>query len=221
MASLDRIPLQAADFRTSQATDWLDGFPLVGVAASGGVVAGARNIGSGGLTISAIEPTTRLGAHVVTVTGVKAGQTYVSVTDSRGGVTETGVVGLPFVAGGIGFTLAPGATPFAVGDTFAIAILPAPLDLTGFVFSLRATLDARSPTVMLSAHSAPPDGSVPTILVSALGGAVAVRVLRPAMSRLPPGDYPYALLAIDRTSGLSVPAFAGTIRHRATPILQD
>ncbi|MFY9293373.1 MAG: hypothetical protein WAP03_22130 [Methylorubrum rhodinum] len=220
MASLDRIPLQAASFRTSQVTDWLDGLPLVAVAGSAGIVAGIDNRGNGGVTIASIAPTTEPGAHVATVAGIKGGQTYVTVTDPRGGVTEEGVVGLPLDAAGIVFTLAQGSTPFAVGDTFALAILPAPLDVTPFVFELRATLDSRSLTVMLQASSAPPDGATPTILTGT-GGTVAMRLLRPAMSRCPPGDYPYALIATDPTTGLSAPAFVGTIRHRATPTLQD
>lgn len=216
MSNIALIQPQRQDFRTAQNSAWLDGFPLIAQPGAGGVVAGSLNVGNGGLTIASVDVGAAEGVHVLRITGIVGGLTHLTVTDPDDDVTAEGVVGLPLYAGGIQLTLAQGSTPFAVGDTFAIAVLPVPVDLTGLVFTLDARRSAGAATVSLSAISAPPDGSTPTIVAGTTGGNVAMRLLQSAMARCPPGVYPYNVLAADPViPDAPVTAFFGVITHAA------
>lgn len=225
MSNLSQIVAQRADFDTCQFAAWTDGFPLVGLAGAGGVVAGPANVGNGSLSVAAVAGGARRGVYLCTVAGTQAGLASYSVTDPDGDVVGVGVTGLPLDAAGLRVTLAQGAIPFGAGDTFAVAVLTAPLDLTGLAFTLAAQLNASSATRMLTGASAPADGSQATLLVDPVRGALANRQLQPAMGRLAVGDYPYTLIAtdpaVDPAGEEPVIVFYGTIRHRAvlTPSL--
>ena len=219
MSNLALIEPQRVDFDTCQTCDWLDGLPVVGQPSAAGELAGAGNVGNGAIAVPAVAAATAPGVHAVAVTGIFGGFTHVTVTDPTGAITGQGVVGLPLAAGGITLTLTQGTTPFAVGDAFAIAVLPVPVDLTGLVFTLDARMSTVSATFAFRASSAPADGSTPTILAGGAAGTLAMRLLRAAMAYTPPGDYPYAILASDPATGLSVPAYHGIIHHAAIPAL--
>lgn len=224
MSNLSLIPAQEASFRTSQVTDWLDGLPLIATPGPGGVVAGLTNVGKGSLTVSAVDAGADLsGVQVVAVTAVAGGFTYLSVSDLDGTLTGEGVVGLPVYAGGVTFTLAQvaGQAALAVGDTFAIATLPVPVDISGLVFTLDARQSAGAATIALRATSAPADGSTATIATGGAAGTVAMRVPQATMARCPPGTYPHNIIATDPATGQSVTAFYGVIEHAALLQPQD
>lgn len=216
MSNLGLIQAQRQDFLTAQNSAWLDGLPIIGRPGSGGAVAGSANLGNGSLTVSAVDAGTEQGVHVVQVTGIASGLTYVTVTDPDGVVTGQGVVGLPFVAGGLHLALAQGSTPLAVGDTFAVSVLPVPIDVSGLAFTLDARASATSGTFAFQASSA---ASPQTIVAGTAGGNLAMRLLQPAMAAVVPGSYPYNILATDPVAdpnGLSpVTAFYGLITHAA------
>ncbi len=218
MSNLALIQPQRQDFETAQVTDWLDGLPLIATPGPGGVVAGATNVGRGSLVAAAVDAGAEVGsAQIVTVTGIAGGLTLLSVADLDGTVTAEGVVGAPVYAAGVTFTLSqvPGQTALAVGDTFAVSVLPKPVDLTGLVFTLDSRLSATSATFALRASSAPADGSAATIANGGPAGTLAMRVPQAAMARCPPGSYPHNLYATDPTTGQRVTAFCGLITHRA------
>lgn len=216
MSNLALIQAQRQDFLTAQNSAWLDGLPILAQSGPGGVVPGSANVGIGQLTVAGIDAGAKLGVHVVQITGIASGLTYLTVTDPDGDVTGRGVVGVALAAGGIHFSLAQGATPFAVGDTFAVSVLPAPIDLTGLLFTLDARMSATSAAFAFQATSA---GIDPTIAAGGVGGTLAMRLLKPAMAAVPPGAYPYNILASDPVAdplGLSpVTAFFGLITHAA------
>ncbi|MCJ2021051.1 hypothetical protein MKK84_27125 [Methylobacterium sp. E-065] len=221
MSNLALIQPRPITFRTSQNTDWLDGLPIVSQPGPGGVVAGSANIGNGSLAIVGVSVGAKRGVHVLVITGVAGGLAAFTVTDPSGLVTGRGVAGVQIYAGGLTLALAQGSMPFAVGDTFAVSVLPAPLDISGLTFALDARAAKNAATVMLQAFSAPADGSVPTIVAGTTGGNLAMRVLRATMARCPPGQYPFDILATDPATGLTVTAFYGLIKHAAAASLQD
>lgn len=214
MSSLALIQPQRVDFDTTQITDWLDGLPLIGTPSLGGTLAGLLNVGNGRIAVASVGAGTPYGAHVATVTGIAFGLTRISVTAPDGTITASGVVGLPLYAGGLTVTLNPGATPFAVGDSFAIAVVPQAVDLTGLVFDLDARVSVGAASVALRATSGGPN---PTIANGGATGTIALVVPRAAMARVPvkPEGYPYAITATDPVTGLTVPAFYGLIHHTA------
>ncbi len=216
MSNLDLIQPQRVDFDTTQATDWRDGLPVIGTPGSGGTLAGAANAGNGELVVSSVQSLTANGAHIVTVTAAALGLTRISVTDPTGAITASGVVGLPLYAAGITLMLEPGSIPFAVGDSFAVSVVPVPVDITGLQFDLDARMATTAATVALQATSG---GSSPTIANGGAFGTLAMEVPQSTMFRLAtkPDGYPYAIVATDLASGLKVPAFYGRIYHTAVP----
>lgn len=214
MSNLALIQPQSVDFDTTQITDWLDGLPMIGAPGLGGSMAGLHNVGNGEIVVAAIGAGTPYGAHVAAVTGIAGGLTRISVTAPDGMVTASGVVGLPLYAAGISFTLAQGATPFAVGDSFAISVVPVPIDLTGLRFDLDARVSVSAASIALQATSG---GQNPTIANGGLGGTIAMAVPKAIMARTPvkPDGYPYAITATDPDTSLTVPVFYGLIHHTA------
>lgn len=220
MSNLTRIIPQRADFDTCQLAAWTDGFPVIGLAGSGGIVAGPANVGNGSLAVVSVLGSPPRGAYLATVTGTASGLALFTLTDPDGDPVGVGVAGLPLDAAGLRLTLAQGTTPFAVGDAFAVSVTTAsPLDLTGLAFRLDARLNPSSATRALLGLSAPTDGSLPTLLVDPARGALASFQRWAVMSRLPSGDYPYTVTAtdpvLDPAGADPVIAFWGTIRHRA------
>ena len=216
MSNLALIQPQRVDFDTTQITDWLDGLPMIGTPGFGGSVTGAVNVGNGTLTVPAVGAGTACGAHVVAVTAIAGGLTRISVTDPAGIITGQGVAGVPLYAGGITLLLTPGTTAFAVGDSFAIAVVPAAVDITGLVFDLDARVSMGAASIALQATSG---GSNPTIANGGPLGTIAMAVPRATMAGAPvkPDGYPYGIAATDPATGLKVPAFYGLIRHTAVP----
>lgn len=214
LAPIQQIQPQYVEFDTTQITDWLDGLPLIGTPSFGGSLAGAANVGNGGLAVASVGPGTPYGAHVVVVTGIAAGLTRISVTAPDGTVTASGVVGLPLYAAGISLTLNQSATPFAIGDSVAIAVVPHALDLTGLIFDLDARVSVGAASIALRATSG---GQNPTIANGGPAGVIAMTVPKAAMARVPvkPEGYPFAITATDPATGLTVPAFYGLIHHTA------
>lgn len=216
MSNLALIQPQRVDFDTTQATDWLDGLPMIGTPGPGGAVAGAANVGNGALTVASVAAGTAYGAHVAAVTAIAGGLTYLSVTDPNGLITAQGVAGAALYAAGISLLLSPGTTAFAVGDSFAVAVVPQPIDLTGLVFDLDARQAVGAATIALQATSG---GLNPSIANGGPLGVIAMAVPRATMARLPvkPEGYPYGIIASDPATGLRVPAFHGLIHHTAVP----
>lgn len=201
------------DWRTQTNADWLDSM-LVWRAGAGGVVAGAANVGNGTLLVSGVDPSTPLGAHIFTVTSI-VGVVKLTVQNPAGDVTGQWAAGLPGYAGGISFTLTPGSTAFAVGDTFAVGVLQSPIDVTGLRFLLQARATQTSAGIALMADSAPQDERDPTIAVGGASGAIAMYLFAESMAadKFTPGDYVYDIVAYDPESGRRTVAFFGTIQH--------
>lgn len=214
MSTISLIQPQRVDFDTTQISDWLDGLPMIGRPSLGGSLAGAENAGNGSLTVADVAAGSAYGAHIVTVTGVAGGQTRISVVDPAGRIEANGVVGLPLYAAGLTLTLTQGSAPFVVGDSFAIAVLPAPLDLTGLIFELDARDALGARTFALFASSG---GDDPTIANGGIGGTIAMAVPRAVMGRLriEPKGYPYSITAFDPAEDRRVVAFYGFIFHAA------
>lgn len=214
LVPIQMIQPQRVDFDTTQATDWLDGLPLIGTPGYGGAIAGGANVGNGGLASVSATIGAMFGAYLVTVTAIAFGLTRVGVTAPDGTIVGAGVVGLPIFAGGVAFTVQQGSTPFAVGDSFAIAVVPVAVDVTGLVFDLDARVSVGSASIALQATSG---GANPTIGNGGAGGTIAMVVPKPVMARVPVklDGYPYAITATDPTTGLKVPVFYGRIFHAA------
>lgn len=216
MSNLALIQPQRVDFDTTQQTDWLDGLPVIGTPGFGGSLAGAANAGNGGLTVSSVAAGTALGAHVVAVTAIAGGLTRISLTAPDGTVTAQGVAGVPLYAAGLLLLLTPGATAFAIGDSFAIAVIPVAIDITGLRFDLDARVSIGAATIALQATSG---GTSPAIANGGPLGVIAMTMARATMARLPvkPEGYPYGITATDPATGLTIPAFYGLIHHTAVP----
>lgn len=203
------IQPRQVDFRTQANADWMDTL-VVWQAAYGAVLAGHGNAGNGTLTVSGVAPSTMLGPHLVTISQA-APVALFSVTDPSGAITGQGAAGLVAFAGGISFSLSAGGTAFAVGDTFAIGVLPQPIDITGIKFDLQVRDSAISPVVDFAASSRPADGGTPTIVAGTSGGQVAMAVRQPRMQQLPAGSYVYDIIA--SADGVMLPAFYGALTH--------
>lgn len=208
------IQAQRRDFRTQANADWVADI-AIRQAGQGGVVAGSGNTGNGVLTVSSVAPETALGAHRLTITSAGSPARF-TVQDPDGVVTRQSAVGLATQAGGLAFTLSAGSNPFAVGDAFAIGVLPIAVDLTGIAFDLHARKASSAASIDLSATSHPSEVSDPvTIIVNASDGNLSLQVPRSAMAadRFAPGTYVYDILAT--ADGLTIPALYGVIEHVA------
>jgi hypothetical protein len=215
VSNLALIQPQRVDFDTTQATDWIDGLPMIGTPGVGGTLPGAANAGKGSLTASA-GAGAALGVHIVTVVAVVNGQTLLTVADPSGAPTGAGVAGLSFYAGGLTLTLSQiaGQAALSAGDTFAVSIMPVPVDITGLQFDLDARESVGVASIALQATSA---GVGPTIANGGAAGTIAMAVPRATMARVPvkADGYSYAINATDLATGLTVPAFYGLIHHTA------
>ncbi len=202
------------NFRIQGNADWLDGL-LIWQALAGGVIPGSANVGNGTVTVSSVDPSAMLGAHTLGVTSLAGGQTYITSSDPNGSVTGKGAVGLPLYAGGITLSVARGAVAFAAGDSFAIGVLPGPIDITGLRFVLQVRAAKTSAVVLFEADSAPVTGD-PMIATGGTAGSIAMAVPQEvlAASRLAQsgsGTYFHDILAVDPASGRKVVAFYGSL----------
>lgn len=175
MASqIGAIQARQIDFRIQGNSDWLDGL-LVWQAQSGGTIAGSANVGNGSANVLGIDPGSALGAHTLLVSALGSGLTYITVSDPFGVVTGQGTVGLPLYAGGLTVRASAGSVAFAVGDTFAIGVLPGPVDISGLRFVLQVRIAKTSAVVLFEADSAPASG-IPMIATGGAAGSVAMSV---------------------------------------------
>lgn len=97
-------------------------------------VAGAANTGNGvmGAVVVSAAAGAQVGDYILTITAASANAGDFTVKDPSGAVVGTGTVAVEFATGGLTFTLADGATDFAVGDTFTLTVSgeQLPVDLT-------------------------------------------------------------------------------------------
>ena len=91
-------------------------------ATSASAVAGGSNTGNGTVGAITVANAAKAGAYTLKVTKAATNAGDFQVTDPDGHVVGLGTVAVAFSGGGLGFTLADGATDFAVGDTFAITV---------------------------------------------------------------------------------------------------
>lgn len=89
---------------------------------AGQVTANAENAGNGVLNGIVVTSAAVTGSYLVSVTAAGAEGAKYTVTGPGGNEVGKGVAGTQFVGGGLTFDLAEGATPFAKGDEFAIAV---------------------------------------------------------------------------------------------------
>jgi len=84
--------------------------------------ADAGNTGDGAMGAVTVGAGAVVGDYVLTVVAAAANAGAFEVEDPAGVNVGTGDVAAAFSAGGLGFTLADGATDFAVGDKFVITV---------------------------------------------------------------------------------------------------
>ena len=82
----------------------------------------AGNVGNGALGTITVGSLAITGTYLVTITEAAANGGAFSLTDPTGREVGTGSVGVAFTGGGLTFTLADGATDFAVADGFSLAV---------------------------------------------------------------------------------------------------
>lgn len=84
--------------------------------------ADAGNTGNGAMGAITVTAPAKLGAYRLVITTVAANAGTFLVVDPDGVVVDTGTVAVAFSSGGLAFTLADGATDFAVGDALTITV---------------------------------------------------------------------------------------------------
>ncbi|MEK8080710.1 head decoration protein [Pseudomonas sp. XK-1] len=85
--------------------------------------ANGSNIGNGTIGSVAVTSAAITGDYVLTIIEAVENAGTFEVVDPTGFLLGEGTVGQPFTGGGLTFTLADGATDFAVGDSFTLAVL--------------------------------------------------------------------------------------------------
>lgn len=89
---------------------------------TGTATAGGSNTGNGAMGAITVSGTAQVGTYTLRIVTAAANAGDFVVTDPQGDVVGFGHVAVAFSQGGLAFTLADGATDFAVGDTFTIAV---------------------------------------------------------------------------------------------------
>lgn len=95
---------------------------LLTAANAGIATADAGNTGNGTMGTITVGNDALTGTYVLTITAAEANAGTFALVDPFGATVGTGTVGVAFSAGGLAFTLADGATDFAVDDVFTIAV---------------------------------------------------------------------------------------------------
>jgi len=90
-----------------------------GVAAA---VAAAGNVGNGAMGAIAVTGPAKNGTYMLTIVAAAANGGNFVLEGPDGVEIGAGKVAVAFAGGGLAFTLADGATDFAVGDTFSIKV---------------------------------------------------------------------------------------------------
>lgn len=142
------LPLLTVAFQTATNESWRDGVAFT-TAGSITYQATGGNSGNGGLTGLGVALGAYIGDYILTLTSA----TTFRLADPDGYTVGSGLVGVPFVASGIGFTLNQGQTPFVIGDGFALTVLPQALDLTGIRFVMMMRRSAQDATILVSADT--------------------------------------------------------------------
>jgi len=93
-----------------------------GAPGAGSASAAAGNVGNGAFGAVTVGEGALPGAYRVTFIEPAAAAGEFTVSDPEGVEIGTGTVGVAFNAGGVGFTIADGATDFAAGDAFVIDV---------------------------------------------------------------------------------------------------
>ena len=99
---------------------------VLGKSISGGTATSAANAGNtGNGTFGAVTVTAPAiaGTYSVVITAVASNAGTFLVLDPKGQAVGTGTVGVAFSKAGLAFTIADGATDFAVGDGFTVVVL--------------------------------------------------------------------------------------------------
>lgn len=91
-------------------------------ATSAEATADGGNTGNGAMGAITVDNNAIAGDYVLTVTKAASDAGDFQVVDPNGNVVGLGTVGVAFSGGGLSFTLADGATDFAVGDKITITI---------------------------------------------------------------------------------------------------
>jgi len=180
-------PIRAGEFLVSEAngnrsrdvgalltgTKYIAGTVLGQITHGTASVVAGTNTGNGVFGAVTVGATAQAGDYKVRITKAAANAGDFQVVDPQGDVVGLGTVAVAFAGGGLAFTLADGATDFAVGDSWtvtvaagslkfktwnptntdgsqvAVAVLVGPVDATDA--DQRATIIARSAEV--NAHS--------------------------------------------------------------------
>lgn len=102
-----------------------DGAVLGKVAQGGSATATADgdNTGNGAMGAITVGNGAMDGVYTLRITAAAANAGDFIVENPAGVLVDSGTVGVAFSAGGLGFTLADGATDFAVDDIFRIAVI--------------------------------------------------------------------------------------------------
>lgn len=202
MTNILSLPLLSVTFETADNEDWRDS---VAFAAAGSVTGYATtgNTGNGGLFNLSIAQGAYIGDYVLTTTGPG---TY-RVSDPDGYTIGAGVMGVPFSASGLSFTLAAGSTAFDTDDTFTLTVLPAPLDITGIRFVLQMRRAAGVPTVVLSG-----DTTTNTLVNGGASGVLGLAFPLTLLSQIPANavGQPYAVDIVAIADGVQRRCVTGT-----------
>lgn len=98
---------------------------VLGRALSGGTataVAAAGNTGNGAMGAITVSGAAQIGVYTLRITLAAANAGNFNVISPTGALVGSGAVAVAFSQGGLAFTLADGATDFAVGDTIYISV---------------------------------------------------------------------------------------------------
>ncbi|SDJ61037.1 head decoration protein [Pseudomonas indica] len=87
--------------------------------------AAAGNVGNGTMGSITVDSLAVTGEYTLVITAASADGGTFTLTDPLGSEVGMGTVGVAFTGGGLAFTLADGATGFAVDDAFTIDVVAA------------------------------------------------------------------------------------------------
>lgn len=127
-------------------------------AGTGTATAGGSNTGNGAMGAITVAGNAEPGNYSLVITKAAANAGDFEVRDPSGALVGVGTVAAAFAGGGLSFTLADGATDFAVGDSFAIAVTA--LTEKYKLAAAAATDGSNLPCVILADAADPSGGDV-------------------------------------------------------------
>jgi hypothetical protein len=136
------------------------------VSAATAASAAGTNTGNGVMGAVTASGNVREGVYQVRISKVVANAGDFDVIDPAGFVVGVGSVGVAFNRNGLAFTLADGATDFALGDTFNITVSALTVK---HKLSLRAAGDGSSVAKVILADNADPSGGDISVPVYRMG----------------------------------------------------